>query len=291
VLAKADAARLARVRPSHPGSEEAADRDRQNSYSLVRYRFDRTSSISDRNAVDQTFEMPGDCVHVLELTGSAQIAISLGKNRFIPVREGDTLTRSFSKLVVRFLGDRSTSPSSTYTQNYGTTEALLLVSYGRVLTREPKRNDFSSGFPARRVTCDATGTDVLNAFRTSGLFFEQGGSMKGGGTVIMKNLSPSEPIFIFYGVPGSFHYGTGSVPNENYAFQIDPGESLTLECSSRMLQAQSSNAEDVADLFSSIIAASPSSAATLNVMLSRWNPDASELETVFPYGGSVGLTE
>lgn len=291
MFAKADAARLSRVRPSHPGSEEAANRDRENSYSLVRYRFERVNATSNMNAIDQTFETPGDCITVLELTGSAQIAISLGKNRFIPVREGDTLTRSFSKFVVRFLGDRSTSPSSTFTNNYGATEALLLVSFGRVLTREPKTNAFSSGFPARRITCAADGTDVLGGFRTSGLFFEQGGSLKGGGTLILKNLSPSEPIFIFYGVEGTFHYGSGSVPNENYAFQVDPGESLTLECASKMLQAQISNAGDVADLFSSIIAASPSGAAKLNAMLSRWNPDATDPDTLFLNGGSVGLTE
>lgn len=279
MYAKTEAARLDRVRPSHPGSQDAADSARLSSYSTIRYVFDRTNAVSNAPASDQRYEVSGDHIHVLELS-SGPIGISLdGGKKFIRVREGDTLKRAFSKVVIRYYGDPVThDPVNLGAMFTPIIEGCFLVSYGEAITRLQRRSDFAPGFPARRVTATTVGIDLLSEFTISGLTVPGGGSLRGGGTLILKNRDIVNPVFFYYGTPGTWDAAAVQLPNRNYAFEIGPGETLTLEIGGKMLRLARSMATDVAGVYASLCLATDSGTASVNAMLSNWYADRGDEE-------------
>jgi hypothetical protein len=276
-----DAARLPRVRPSTPSSHDSAERDRESAYSLLRYRFERSIFPTNVKTRDQVFEVSGDHVHVHELIGCASIGISTdGGKRYIPVREGDTVKRRFTKLKVRFLGDAQMPNATEPGLNSGAVEALFLVSWGEAIVRAPKRIGFHPGFPAVRMNATTTGVDILSAFTTTNAKMQNGATLKFGGQIVIKNLDAISPCYIYYGAAGDYATGGGSPrPTRDYAFELGPRETLILDCESRMVNVQRSLVND-GNVTASICAACEAGTVAINVLVSRWAVDADEAESV-----------
>ena len=282
-------ARLPRA-PQHGSTDLQRDQDeRDRAYSLVRVRFPFENVAGPQRKRTSDFLLhPGDTLQLVCLDGSDILAVSTGKGRdFIPMHEGDELTRRFEYFRVRLLGPTRalTTPLSPVTA-----DALFLVSTGKTLHRQFKPSGFAGGFPIGQGTATTAGVDVLEEMvRTWGVATPLTTPSAGlpligkfGGAMLFKNLDTSLPIYLYNGASGSFNAGSGGAhPGTVAAWRVDAGETVSLEAMSRLSKSVSGN--EPLGTVNTLCCATTSGTAVFNLMLSRWGPDVTDLEAHATY--------
>jgi len=277
-----DAARLPAIQ--HP---EAASR-RDAGYMVIRYNADAVNGdgLIER---DQTFQIPGDHVHVIELVGADVIGIATGaKERgFIPLHAGDTFRRPFDRFTIRNYARRGgalTLGGSPRAQ----ASALLLVSFGPVLSREfPKPKDFHAGFPTWQGVATTDGVDVFTNIPfgwTAVGVLRVVNPMRFGGTLLLKNLDMASPIWIYSGAGTEFRQpGVNDAnPSALHSWRLDAGETLTLVSESSLRHVNGNGS------ISTVCAACDAGAAPrFSCMLSRYVNAIEDPDGSFPDGSGT----
>ncbi len=252
-------AQLGTARDAVPPDPIASEKAR--GYRIFRIRIDTTSRTS------APIKVEGTHLTVLEVVSQHAVGIALNRGgQFIPIREGDEITREFSEFRVRNFGpliQAGGTQQGVYLP--GPCEVMVLVSYGRIVRRQPVDNRFAAAFPIFKGTATATGVSLFDGIVVASqpLFrFRFKDVAKWGGTVMIRNLHPANNIMLYMGGTGGFNNAGTLTQSPTSAWQIFPGEVLTLDTRCRVSTAFVTLAE--------ICLATAAGTADYNVMLSNW---------------------
>lgn len=279
-MTNVDAARLDGV--YHGEAASRAD----SAYSIIRYNSDADSNGSrDR---DQTFEIPGDHVHVLELNGSDVIGIATGQRErgFIPLHEGQTYKRPFDRFTIRNFSRRPLTQTVGGDAG-GPTTALLLVSRGEVIEVGHKPKGFFAGFPVWQGDATVDGVDVFANIPFSGNAITSPrvvNPLRFGGTLKVKNLDGANALWLYYGTPGNFRVAPDTITfySAEHAWRLDAGQEITLE-------AEASLRRVIGATLGTVCVASTAGTVRFCAMISRYAQDFTDPDETFPDSTNVVL--
>lgn len=278
---------LRRLRDSAVADDSARSR---RTYSLIRYRAPGEGVLGERRR-DQTFEVQGDHIYVLEVTGAEFLGLSTMTgakgNSFVPVFEGDTFSREFERFTVRQFGAKRITDLTPLTTVPA--EALFLVSWGPMLARPRKGLGFHAGFVAAKITATTVGADLIGLFNAAhgGVPGVNAATLRFGGTMIIRNLSLAASAFFYYGSVGGYNVGGGAYPSSDQSWELLPGETWEVPFESRVANLRHPNG---IGFDSTLIAACEAGTVDLRVIVSRGGFDLSDFEAVDgAFGSPAGL--
>jgi hypothetical protein len=234
-------------------------------------------------------KLSGDTITVMAIEGPHSIGISLNAGQqYIPVREGDILTREFSEFRVASFG--SVPPlgvpigTASDVERGSFTTITLAISYGRLIEQAFFKPGFTGQFPIGVGAAATTGTPIQSVFRGPENNVPSQ-ILKYGGTMLLRNLDPLNSLFMYYGSGGDFNPAGSAVQpagagNPGTAWTIYPKELLQLDGRSRL---------SVSDRFGAgggftLCVAGENAAVNFAVMLSTWgdasDPDAQMIKGI-----------
>lgn len=225
----------------HPygDQEELILKDRRRAYEVVEVVLLNTSvsnGVRQQDSLLQRF--PGDHLYLRELSGATAVGVRVRKGgKFIPLHEGETITREFEDFTVRNLTWDDRVVFGGYPgKGAQPIVATFVVSYGQAVLPAEKRPGFKGDLPAWRGTATPAGVAILD-----GLLLNPNYPLgttdpvlgKNGGTIIIRNLDFAASIFVYSGLPATFDSTAVGEPSPNTSFEIFPREALTLDLKGR----------------------------------------------------------
>ena len=290
---------LSRLTPPQEQTPEGPDIERSKAYQLFRVRLDYDNGNNARSA-DRIIHTSGDHLTVLEIQGADQVAIRTDRstNPFVPVREGDRISRRFDSVTLRPMsldlfapGTLGIDPDLGGSMIAGFAEVLILVSWGPMLTRPFKEYGFRRGFFAGKGSATQTGVDIFATIAALHGFSDRAGWPligRFGGTFVFKNMDPAADIYIGMGFANNMKPPADPHPwpGADTCWIVSPGETLKMRLESLMSNVRKSPYPNALTLYGnlSLIAMTDfAGTAPFRAMVSSGPVDGADAES----GGTV----
>jgi len=189
------------------------------------------------NRVTAPYQYAGDHLTVIQLQGPFHLGIAVNKGKaFIPVREGDVITRRFTEFRAKAFAPfalPSAGPSLSSGNFLG--RMIVGVSWGPLLRQGVFKPGFSAGCPKFRGTATTTGVTLYGGADAQ----VDGGTARTichwGGTVMIRNRDTAQSLFLYDGIGGDFNpAGVGGQSDPLGSWEILPGEVLSLDANSKL---------------------------------------------------------
>jgi len=189
------------------------------------------------NRVTAPYKYAGDHLTVIQVQGPYHLGIAVNKGKsYIPVREGDVITRRFDEFRAKAFGGFQL-PSQGPSQSEGIYLGRMIVgvSWGPLLQQATFKPGFRAGCPKFRGTATSTGVTLYGGADAA----VDGGTARTichwGGTVMIRNRDQVNSLFLYDGIGGDFQpAGVNGFNDPLGAWEILPGEVLSLDANSKL---------------------------------------------------------
>jgi|SwirhirootsSR2_FD_contig_111_263309_length_6336_multi_5_in_0_out_0_5 hypothetical protein len=271
-----EAQKLPSIRSVTPIDEPIGD-DRETQYKIMRIVVTQNATVFNTDEasrirrITDPIKVSGDHITILAVDGQDFIGLSLNRQQYIPVRQGQTIRRRFTEFRLRTFGYLNGGPVPIAVPQglfMMPTEVTLAVSYGPLVQTDFRATGFKMGCPKFRGTATVGGVTIfggMNSGPSNNSVPHQ--ILKWGGTMLLRNLDGAASLFLSDAPPTFFSPDT--------AWEIFPGEVLSLDAESRLSQANRRIFNELLGPYLYCLAGT----VPYNVMLSSWG-DSSDLESL-----------
>jgi hypothetical protein len=263
-------------------------------YNVVQLNLERDAAGNPVRKNEKEVSGFGTHIYLAELNGSDSVAVKIDVPGagWITMEEGDIVSREFTRFFVRS-NSRFGDAANSFRSLGGPCEATFYVSVGPMILRAPKKYGFRSGFFTVGGVATTTGVDAFGGFATQyAALFPKGlpAYLKYGGTLLVRNRSAVDNLYIYMGTVGSFASGGGVYPDETTSIEIPPGVTLPMLIENRLANLRH---PDGANRANTLIAARSTAGANVafTVTPSRMVFDFSDPESIPPGSGVIGLDQ
>ena len=138
------------------------------------------------------------------------------------------------------------------------------------------------------------GVDAFGGFATQyAALFPKGlpAYLKYGGTLLIRNRSVADNLYIYMGTVGSFASAGGVYPDETTSIEIPPGVTLPMLIENRLANLRHPDGANRANTLIAARAAAAGGNVAFTVTPSRMIFDFSDPESISPASGLVGLDQ
>ena len=277
------------IPPDHPQAQ-----GERRGYSIVKLLIERDASGNPFKRLEKEVTGRGTHIYLAELNGSDSVAVKIdvAGAGWITMEEGDIVSREFTRFWVR--SNSRHGDVNSFNTLGGPCEATFYVSEGPMILRAPKKYGMRAGFFTVGGSATTAGVDAFGGFAAqyAGLFPKGVPAyMKFGGTMLIRNRSASDYLYVYSGVVGSFGSGGSTYPSEVTSLEIAPGTTLPLLVENRIANLRHPDGAGRANTLIMARASTASADVPFTVTLSRMIFDWSDAESIVPGSGVTGLDQ